>query len=379
MEALVANLETFFAAEPTEDSRADVEARTLRDPDVRARWNEAVAAIADARRCPQYRGLVIEPQLGLIPIGQDPESGLWEFAHLATSDPVVGPIPERDAASGRLRVTEEMGLVFVLLPGGTATVGSRPPDALHPIGSAHVDPAAADHGPDGCSLDEPLHEATIAPFFSSKYEMTQGQWRRAFGEIPSSIVPGIAIGGSVTDLRHPVENVSWEECTTTLPRLGLLLPTDSQWEYAARGGTTSLVWTGDTPESLREPAIAANLSEQSGMAFIYFEPSANALWSDGHHLHTPVGSFRPNPFGLFDVVGNVCEWCRGEGHEAPDGRWLEGPLVADLQGRSGTVASVRGGSFLLTVSNARSSARIRTHVGWNFIDLGLRPIRELER
>jgi hypothetical protein len=93
-----------------------LEQQTLLGPEASRRWTEAISAIA---RSPAYGALRITPQFGLLPLGPDPDSGLWEFAHLQT-----GLAPERDA-SGRLVVTEETGLVFVLLPGGTFPMGAQ--------------------------------------------------------------------------------------------------------------------------------------------------------------------------------------------------------------------------------------------------------------
>ncbi|MBN2489682.1 MAG: protein kinase, partial [Planctomycetes bacterium] len=129
----------------------------------REAWQRTVEAIADATTHPHYRGLRLRPQLGLVPLGPDPQSGLFEFAHLPS-----GAIPVRNGA-GRLERTEEIGVVLVLLPGGTSAMGAereRPAGAPEP---AVLDSqAAADEGP--------VHRVELAPFFLSKYEMTQAQW-----------------------------------------------------------------------------------------------------------------------------------------------------------------------------------------------------------
>src|SRR4029079_15725053 len=93
---LVAGLETFADPDPHTGLLADVEkrlefarsveARSLSGPEVSKRWTEAIAAIRDEKRCPRYRGLVLTPQMGLVPIGQDKNSGLWEFAHVQTGE-----------------------------------------------------------------------------------------------------------------------------------------------------------------------------------------------------------------------------------------------------------------------------------------------------
>ena len=98
--------------------RRHVEVPGTGRPLVRKRWEEAIASIQSEKECLLYKGLTIEPQEGLIPIGRDRESGLWEFAH-----PETGEVPERDQ-DGKLILTEETGLVFVLIPGGTFHMGA---------------------------------------------------------------------------------------------------------------------------------------------------------------------------------------------------------------------------------------------------------------
>ena len=144
--------------------------RTIED--VTAQWGEAIASIRSREECPEYDGLVIAPQMGLVPIGRDRQSSLWEFAHIQT-----GTMPTRDE-DGELVLGEESGIVFVLIPGGTFRMGAVRPDEEHPEGSPNVDPHALEH-------EGPVQEVTLAPFFLSKFEMTQGQWHRNTGENPS--------------------------------------------------------------------------------------------------------------------------------------------------------------------------------------------------
>jgi len=253
----------------------------------REAWRATINAIADANANPLYRGLKISPQRGLVPLGPDPDSKLFEFVHVLT-----GKIPERDDKTGRLRVTEETGLVLVLLPGGIATMGTflsveefaeTVKDFLQPESRF------------------PLQKVTLDPFFISKYEMTQAQWVRVTGINPSRMTPGMD-GKKCYTLRNPVENVTWGDCDRVMARLGLRIPTDAQWEYAARGGTTTIWWTGNRPETL---CGAANLTPRWAE-----QAEKKNVIDDGYQHHAPVGAFRPNPFGLHDVCGNVREWVR---------------------------------------------------------------------
>jgi formylglycine-generating enzyme required for sulfatase activity len=136
-------------------------------------------------------------------------------------------------------------------------------------------------------------------------------------------------------LLNPVENVSWNYSNQTLLRLGLSLPTEAQWEYAARAGTSTPWWTGDVAASLADAENVADASARAaGTDWVETED-----WDDGHHVHAPIAAFRPNPFGLHDVLGNVSEWCldRWGSFELPtrpgDGyRLVEGVLACVLRG-----------------------------------------------
>src|SRR5262249_21527163 len=116
---------------------------------------------------------------------------------------------------------------------------------------------------------------------------------------------------------HPVENVSWTQCDAFVRRVGLRLPTEDQWEYACRAGTQTTYWCGDEPESLEgnENVADRSFASASGVAFLPV-----ARWKDGWANHAPVGSFAPNPFGIYDTLGNVAEWCqdRFNSTRAPD-------------------------------------------------------------
>ena len=143
--------------------------RSVDGPEATRRWAEAIASTDSS---PRYDGLALTPQMGLLPIGRDPESGLLEFAHLQTGEPAVR------RGDGELVLSEGTGLVLVLIPGGTFTMGAQPSDPDGP----NYDPQA--------DIDEhPVHDVQLSAHFLSKYEMTQGQWIRITGSNPSRYDP----------------------------------------------------------------------------------------------------------------------------------------------------------------------------------------------
>jgi formylglycine-generating enzyme required for sulfatase activity len=335
-----------------------VEPRTVSGDDARARWAEAIIAISDPNTCPMYAGLKLSPQLGLLPIGRDPNSGLWEFVYVQ-----AGAAPQRNASNGVLTLQDDSGIVFVLLPGGTFAMGAQAADPNRP----NFDPKARDN-------ELPVSEVTLDAFFMSKYEMTQGQWLGFTGNNPSVYAPGKSLDGKTRTLANPVEQVSWAECEQVLTRLDLVLPTEAQWEYAARAGTTTPWSTGVTRETLKG---AANLADQAAQRAGANWPGI-AEWpefDDGYAVDSPVDALQANPFGLHNMHGNVWEWCRdvyapnyeealtgGEGERTSgDDRWRVS----------------RGGSFYHSSDFARSACRNNAALGTRANHIGVRPARKL--
>lgn len=138
----------------------------------------------------------------------------------------------------------------------------------------------------GRNQDEgPQHQVTISkPFYMGRYQVTQSQWQEMMRTDPS-VFKGYS---------SPVENISWRDCQGFFRRLSaqigkrVRLPTEAEWEYACRAGTVTPFCSGDSESSL--------------------QPFA---WHYGDNVgkESPVGQKKPNPWGLYDTHGNVCEWC----------------------------------------------------------------------
>ena len=265
----------------------------------------------------------------MVPLGPDPASGLWEFEHVATAAGVPTP------GSGR-PPTAERGVVLVLVPEGPFVMGSNASEARE---------------------EKPAHAVQVPAFLVAKYEMTQAQWQRATGTEPSQFRG---------DPRRPVEQVSWEEISAALPKVGLRLPTEAEWEYAARAGTTTDWWTGDDTAGLASAGNLADLASKRSEVMLFDSED----WDDGHGPPCPVGSYRPNAFGLHDTIGNVWEWCEDTYQPGYEGAPSDGSawIVEGVTNRS-----YRSGSFAYPAITARSASRdgyARTN---RDREVGLRP------
>lgn len=365
--SLVAQLEALAEPDPYGRTRAaasraldlalSIERTTLLEP--AAAWREAVTAISNPQTDPAYQGLRIDPILGLVPLGRDPASQLWEFAHVLTGTP-----PTRDPA-GQLRITEESSIVLVLVPGGRSRMGARPPLGAGEPALEHVDPMTT-------SREGPVHEVALGPFLISKFEMTQGQWVRASGSNPSHHHPESPWRGPEPTLSHPVEQVSFEDCAEVLRRLGLVVPTEAQWEYAARAGTTTPWWTGAT---IGDFLTTENLCDRTWAETEEVGVPHDAERDDGWSGPAPVGIYPPNSFGLHDVIGNVSEWCRDRVAYYDEVAALPGDgLRAD---GLDDARVVRGGAFNSPARNGRSAVRYGLHQASRNGAIGIRPALEL--
>ena len=209
---------------------------------------------------------------------------------------------------------KDVKLKMVLIPAGKFLMGGKK-IPVDPFSNIKVAQPEED--------EYPRHEVTLTkPYFMGKYEVTQEQWFEIMGENPSR----------EKGRKLPITDVSWDDCHEFIKKLnaktngGYRLPTEAEWEYACRAGTTTAYSVGDSL-----PKSDGNVNSSS--------------------IKT-VGSYRPNAFGLYDMHGNVGEWCEDWYDDYPAG------AVTDPKGPvTGEHCVLRGGSYNLLDSRARSSNR----------------------
>ena len=242
-------------------------------------------------------------------------------------------------------VHEATGLVFVLVPAGSSRLGSE----------ARPD-------------ERPVHEVAIPAFLLAKTECTQDAWKRGGGENRSCFTGD----GSL-----PVETVSWSEARGWCKRAALRLPSEAEWEHACRAGTTTPFSTGEEPASLSGFANVADTHLRDHPIILTDRETGyecTESLSDGRAGPAPVGSYRPNPWGLHDVHGNVREWCEDRFHSSYQGApadgspWSEGPALTRI---------CRGGGWANSADHARSANRSWESAALTFPDVGLRPAADL--
>jgi uncharacterized protein (TIGR02996 family) len=247
------------------------------------------------------------------------------------------------------RLINSVGMEFVLIPAGTYLMGS--PDK---------EPSSDDD-------EHPQHRVTITrPFYYGVYAVTQEIYQRVTGTNPSGF--RLAAGGGPS---HPAENITHDEATNFCRLLSKLpeerchgrvyrLPTEAEWEYAARAGSSSA-----QPFEFGM-ALSSRLANFNGS-----QPYGAA--PNGPYLQrtVPVGSYQPNPWGLYDVHGNVWEWCSDWYAEdyyrkSPE----EDPPGPD----NGERRVLRGGSWLNQGLNCRTAVRDRFSADFRYNDNGLRVV-----
>jgi len=249
-------------------------------------------------------------------------------------------------------IVNSIGMRFRLIPAGSFAMGSLT----------------------GQPDERPVHRLNVPSFYVGACEVTQEQYERVLGENPSG-APG-------ADL--PVDNVTWHDANRFCRRLSELegvryrLATEAEWEYAAIGGKPKreYVW-GDGATPLVDGVKYANVADERyaakyGAAFP--EPQVFGGYDDGFAGVAPVGSFAPNGYGLYDMAGNVFEWCSDwyveEYYRDASPDHPRGPA-------SGRGRCMRGGGWANPPRFLRLSGRFQNTPDYRSIGVGFRCVREL--
>ncbi|MBH5328784.1 formylglycine-generating enzyme family protein [Eikenella sp. S3360] len=259
------------------------------------------------------------------------ESAPAEADRVSASSAVSAPVP---AAPVRT-ITNSLGMKFAAIPAGTFQMGSAE--------------AAAD------AREKPQHAETVQAFYLGVYEITQADWQRVLGENPYSRnrsnpyynLPGMA--ARITKPNHPA-TVSWNDAQEFIAALNrqdtryrYRLPTEAEWEYAARAGTQSRYFFGDDDSRL------------SGYAWY-----GGNFATGGTH---PVGQKQPNPWGLYDIYGNAWEW-------------VQDAYRPSYDHAATTQKTVRGGSWHSTADGWHSAWRKPYDADYRGISIGFRLVAE---
>jgi formylglycine-generating enzyme required for sulfatase activity len=253
------------------------------------------------------------------------------------------------------KLGDNLTLEMVSIPGDTFIMGS-PPEEL-------------EHQED----ESPQHSVTVQPFFMGKYQVTQAQWRFVahLPQVNKELNPdpsNFKGDGSTSLTNHrPVEQVSWEDAVEFCDRLSQYtgrtyrLPSEAEWEYACRAGTTTPFHFGET--------ITTDLANYDGESTY-----GNGVEGVYRRETTEVGSFGvANNFGLYDMHGNVWEWCQDDWHSDYEGAPIDGSAwLNNEENNNGKL--LRGGSWYSNPGNCRSAYRLNYNLDYNNDHIGFRVV-----
>jgi formylglycine-generating enzyme required for sulfatase activity len=302
----------------------------------------SVSVIARAVLTRPKKSLELPP----LPQGLTLQSFKFEVVQVNPQGKIIKRTPAQ-AQSFQERLPGKIPLEMVAIPGGEFLMGSPASEAGH------------------WDDESPQHQVSIRPFYMGKYEVTQQQWR-AVASLPKVDKNFEPESAAFQGKNRPVENVILIDALEFCKRLSQAtgrhyrLPSESEWEYACRAGTTTPYYFGST--------LTSELAN--------YDPKSTGVGMSGE-----VGQYPPNVFGLYDMHGNIAEWCRdtwrfsyedppsggsawvwsGSFENEPTG--MDGrPLLAPVP--EGAMSHVmRGGSFYNNSATNRSAARTRGYPG----------------
>jgi formylglycine-generating enzyme required for sulfatase activity len=254
---------------------------------------------------------------------------------------VQGNITNRDQREAKYFMEDlenGVNLEMVAIPGGAFMMGSP----------------AGEKG--RSSSESPQHPVVVPGFFMGRYEVTQAQYQAIMGTNPSFFK-----GDNL-----PVEQVSWNDAVEFCQRLSqktgreYRLPSEAEWEYVCRAGTSTPFYFGET--------ITGDLASYDASNTYASEPKGKS-----RQQTTPVDSFKPNAFGLYDMHGNVWEWCQDDWHDTYNGAPRDGSAWVNKNDNN-SQKCLRGGSWVNNPGVCRSAYRLNTFRGNRSPSFGFRVV-----
>ncbi|MBI3273165.1 MAG: SUMF1/EgtB/PvdO family nonheme iron enzyme [Planctomycetes bacterium] len=249
----------------------------------------------------------------------------------------------RALVAGSPFVHTKSGILLVYVPAGAFDMGSPSEEQ-------------------GRDSDERRHRVQLSPFWIAKFSITNEEYARFLHDNPSHPVPSSWTNSRFNQPKQPVVGVSWHDATAYCRWAGLRLPTEAQWEYACRAGTTTPFHFGST--------IATDQVNYHGKY-----PYGDAPKGPDRQTTLAVGSFPPNAWGLHDMHGNVYDWCE-DVYDA--GYYRHSPATDPLCALGSSERVVRGGSWRSDAVYCRSAYRYGYGPGNRFDIVGFRPAKPLQ-
>ena len=221
---------------------------------------------------------------------------------------------------------DRTGLEFVLVPGGSFEMGSN----------------------SGDSDEKPVHRVNVKDFLICRTEVTQGIWEKIMGESPWSGEKYVREGQD-----YAAAYISWDDCDSFCDKTGLRMPTEAEWEYACRAGTSTKYCFG---------------SSDSGLGnYAWYDDNADEVGEEYAHR---VARKKANAFGLFDMHGNVWEWCSDKWHDNYNGAPTDG---SSWESSGSSLRVFRGGGWHNNSGHCRSALRNRLDPRMRLYNPGFRP------
>ena len=249
-------------------------------------------------------------------------------------------IAESKTTTLNATLTKQATTTVTPTPTATSNIGNI--EMIFVKGGTFTMGATAEQGSDAFDFEKPTHSVTVSDFYIGKYEVTQAQWRAVMGSNPSCFK-----GDNL-----PVEEVSWDDVQEFIKKLNaktgkrFRLPTEAEWEYAARGGNQS-----------------------KGYKFSGSNSISDVAWYDDNSRRKthPVGQKRPNELGIYDMSGNVFEWCQDW-----YGSYSSSSQTNPTGPSGGSSRVLRGGSWCISARYCRVSYRNSSYPDSRYSSIGFR-------